>query len=63
MESKLCKCGATALHDNIICASCWTRLTSVIVHDGCGGAIYISSKQWDEYESYKQLKKKWSWLD
>jgi hypothetical protein len=63
MNNEKCKCGATALHDNIVCAPCWTRLTSVIVSDGCGGAIYIPGKQYEEYEKYKELKKKWDWLD
>jgi hypothetical protein len=63
MENKICPCGNHIFDDNIRCFSCFTRLTSVIVSDGCDGAIYITSNQWKEYETYKELKKKWDWMD
>lgn len=62
-DLKICKCGNHIFNDNIVCHSCFTRMTSVIVDSGCGFGIYIPSKQWNEYEKYKELKKKWDWMD
>lgn len=62
MESKTCKCGNYCSQDEIFCFTCKTRMTSVIVQVG-DNAVYIPSKEWEEREKYRELKKKWDWLD
>lgn len=58
-----CKCGGYLDSDNIFCLICRTKMNSVIVDSGCGFGIYIPSNEYNEYQQYKDLKKKWDWMD
>jgi hypothetical protein len=63
MENEKCKCGNIIIDGNIICRVCFTKMTSVLIDTGAGVPMYISSDEWKQYELYKELKRKWSWLD
>jgi hypothetical protein len=62
MENDKCKCGNHIFNDDIFCLPCTTRFSSVIVNVG-DIAMYIYPNEYKEYEKYKDLKKKWDWMD